>query len=322
MKKPSVRILGTGSHFPRRRLANEEISTALKGKFSPEEIWEKTGIRTRFWADDESLADMAVAAAEKAILAAKVDKKRIGRIFFANSTGGDALLPPTSTVIQGRLGLDAAAFDLNNACVGFLTAFEWAARAVDEDDGLTLVLAAENLSRFLNPCQPRSYVLFGDGAAGLILGKGGPEDGILASHFVNDGSYAGAVSLPNKNEGERILAFHKPNEEIKDIVTDKLVRSIDRTLSESGVRLRDIEWFLPHQPTGLMVKNLLSRLGIPKEKTFLVVEEQGSLGCVSMPAALDRLYRSGQIKQGDRILFAGVGVGLGIGSILYQVGSS
>jgi 3-oxoacyl-(acyl-carrier-protein) synthase III len=319
-----VRILGTASLLPGPAVPTREVARrALPGK-DPAVTEQKTGIKTRHWAPPDSLiADLAAAAVREACAAGGLPLEELRRIILVTSSGGDVIGPATANAVIHALGIDnrCDGFDLANACMGFMTGFDLGARCVATGLGPVAVVAAELMSRYIRPEDPRPYVVFGDAAAAAVLGPGRPGEGILGSFARNDGSLGGTayITHPKVAKVEAFARFDIPSREMGRIVTDALKASTDAVLSARGETIADVDWVLPHQPNGSMLQTIVEVLGVDPARVVPVVSEVGSVVSASIPTSLDRLMRTRSVKPGDRILMIGVGSGLAYGAILYRV---
>lgn len=320
----SVRILGTGTAFPGRPIPTAEVvARSMPGK-DPATIEAKTGIRSRHWAEPGALmSDLAASALRDAVTAAGIAPADLRRVILVTATGGDSIGPATANAVIHTLGIDnrCDGFDLTNACMGFVTAFDVAARSVATGVGPVGIVAVELMSRFIRPEDPRPYVVFGDGAAAAVLGPGRPGEGVLGSFAGNDGGNGGTVYSAHPMLTRRVEAvkFAVPNADMGRIVIDAIQRSARAVLDQCGEDLAAVDWVLPHQPNGAMLDTMVEALGIDRARFVPVVDEVGSVVSASIPTSLDRLMRTRAVKAGDRILMIGVGSGLSYGAILYRV---
>jgi 3-oxoacyl-[acyl-carrier-protein] synthase-3 len=322
-----VRILGSGSLLPGRAVTTAEVcSQAYPGR-DPAELVERTGIHTRHWADPGTThASLGADVMRLALEDAGIRANELARLIQLNCTGGDTLLPATANAIGDALDLHGTCdcIDLNNACTGFLTAFDLAARSVATGLGPVGVIVSELWSRHLEPSDPRSYVIFGDAAAAVVLGSSKEDGGGLRSSWLrNDGALRGSVTLAHSGltRSREIVRFGVSNQKITDEATEALLESARRALDIAGVTMDDIAWVLPHQPNGRMLDLLIRELGIAEHKLVRVVEEIGSVGAASVPVSLDRLRRSGKLRAGDLLLMIAVGSGISYGGMVYEVGA-
>jgi 3-oxoacyl-[acyl-carrier-protein] synthase-3 len=320
-----ARLLGTGSFLAGRLVPTEEVARSAAPGKNPVDVEHKIGIATRYWVDSNTkAADMGAEALRRALDASGISKSDIRRIIFVSSTGGDMLIPATAHLVCDRLGLHDScdAFDINNSCAGFLTALDIASRSVATGIGPVGIVSSEIFSRYMPVEKPRPYLVMGDAAAAAIVAPTTRDEGLLASFLASSAELRREVTMqhPGLSSPPTFLQFDATYEKLTDVAVDALAKSSAAALAAAGVELRDVEWFLPHQPNGRMLEKILAVMNVPLERTLTVVEEIGSVGSASVPVSLDRLIRSGKVRPGDRILMAAVGAGTGYGAVLFQVG--
>jgi 3-oxoacyl-(acyl-carrier-protein) synthase III len=319
-----VRIMGTASVLPGRVVTTAELAREV-GR-DPEKMEQKTGIRTRHWAAPGTrMADLGAQALRLALEQAGLAATALRRILFVSSSGGDMLVPATANQVAAALGLSGScdAFDLNNACMGFLSAFDVAARSVTTGLSPVAIVTVEYNSRALSPAEPRPYLIFGDVASATVLGPAPhPGEGVLAAAFGNNGTLPQDTVLTHPLCTGRVegVRFHTVSRDMMSTVFQALDQATSQVRECAGVQLGDIEWVLPHQPNGPLFQGILQRYGFAPERTVPVVEEIGSVSAASIPFSLDRLLRTRPVRPGERILMLGVGAGVSYGAILHRVG--
>ncbi len=317
-----ARILGTSSHLP-----GEAVSTAtLAARMGRDaaDLERKTGIHSRHWMPpDTRAADLGARVLREALDAANVRATDLRRVIFVSTSGGDMLCPATANDVCLALGLDGTCdcFDLNNACMGFVSALDVAARSVATGLGPVAIVVAETLSPYLTPEIPRPWLVVGDAAAAAIIGPARANEGILAIRTGNRGRLNGSVTIghPGRTLQREMIQFAASHDELTGYATAALKECSDAVLAEAGVTLDDVRWVLTHQPNGRMLERITAHLGVAPEKVVPVVQEIGSVAAASIPVSLDRLLRTRDVKPGDRVLMAGVGAGMSYGALLYQV---
>ncbi|WP_338872992.1 3-oxoacyl-ACP synthase III family protein [Myxococcus stipitatus] len=318
-----VRILGTASLQPGPSVTTEALCARV-GR-DAHEVLSKTGILTRHFAPPEmKTADVAAQALRGALDAAGLEARALRRIICVSSMGGDVTTPATANRVAAALGLAGScdAMDLSNACMGFLSAFDVAARSVATGLGPVGIVSVELLSRTTTPEDPRPYLVLGDAAAAAVLGAARPGEGVLGVSLGNDGTLPPDVVLENPHatgKPER-MRFLTPNKAMTRVALEALMRAAHSVLAEAQVALSEVEWVLTHQPNGRMLDAVMDALGMRAERGVRVVDTVGSVGSASLPTALDRLLRTRPVKAGDRILMVGVGAGVAHGAVLYRVG--
>src|SRR4051794_27672824 len=181
-------ILGTGSCVPSRVIENDYFSRDLGIDTTPEWIESRIGIISRYWAVEESSTDLAAGAAQAALEQAGLTATDIDVIIVATSTP-DFTMPSTACLVQGRLGAGRAlAFDIVNACAGYVFALDAATRYLRGSDFQNaLVIGVDRGSRLVNPLHRATSVFFGDGAGALVISNQGTGR-VLASKLCSQGS--------------------------------------------------------------------------------------------------------------------------------------
>lgn len=191
-----VEIIGVGHYAPLRVVPNAEIEAQLG--LEPGWIKRRTGIEARrYAADGEALSDIAIKAGEMALVGAGVPRSDIGLLLLATSTP-DHLLPPTAPLVAYRLGLtNAGGIDMAGACAGFIYALTLADSFVRSHGTRVLVIAANILSRRINPAERASSVLFADAAGAVLLAPGVRSNaGVRGAHLAANGEHYDLISIP------------------------------------------------------------------------------------------------------------------------------
>ncbi|MFF2852285.1 3-oxoacyl-ACP synthase III family protein [Streptomyces sp. NPDC058001] len=323
-------IRGTGSFLPADTVSNGIV--AERAGVTAEWIVGKTGIRERrYAAEDEATSDLAVAAAEAALVDAGVEACQLGWIVVATSTP-DHPQPATASLVQHRLGAaGAAAFDLNAVCSGFVFALVTVARLVAadaaEEGRYGLVVGADVYSRIIDPSDRRTAVLFGDGAGAVVLGPVRAGYGIVGSDLTTFGRHHDMIEVPaggsRKPASEKTLAsgehyFQMQGRAVREFVAAELPASIRRLLATCATDPHDVDHLVPHQANGAMLHDVLPGLGLPRARTHLTVAGHANTGAASVPLTLDVARREQRFGDGDILLLAGFGGGMSVGTVLVR----
>lgn len=315
-------IAGWGIAVPDGRLTNADLEARGIGT-TDEWIWERTGIRERrMCAPDETTTTIAVAAGNAAIKSAGITPGDLSMVIVATCTP-EQPVPETSAFVADGLGVRCGAFDVGAACAGFSYALVVGASLVAGGGvGPVLVIGAENLTRIMNPKDRGTVILFGDGAAAVVLSPsvGGPDGpGLLSWDMGSDGSAtalievrAGGSRLPTTPEtvaaGEHWLSME--GTEVFRRAVRVVVDSSKVALARAGVGAEDIAWFLPHQANARIISAAASRLHIPPERCLMNIDRYGNTSAASIPLALAEAANDGQLADGDLILMSGFGAGM------------
>ena len=320
-----VGIMGTGSYVPERILTNNDLAKIVDT--NDEWITTRTGIRERRIAsDDEATSDLAFKAAEKAIMDAGIDKNEIELIIVATMTQ-DHLTPSTAALVQDKLGIKAAAFDVSAACTGFIYGFTAGYSFIKA--GIykkVLVIGAETMSRVTDWEDRGTCILFGDGAGAVVLGEV-ETGGFLASHLAADGSGACELIVPAGGSRKAATAetienrevYLKMNgREIFKFAVKAFPESVENVLTQQNLIADDIDIFIPHQANVRIIEAIAKRFKQPLDKFFVNLHKYGNTSGASIPIALDEASKEGRFKKGDKIVATGFGGGLTYGSILFE----
>ncbi len=303
-------ITGWGSALPDKVVTNADFASYLDT--SDTWIVERTGIRERRFGG--STAGLAEQAARVALECAERDPATISYLLLATTTP-DWTIPATSSALHAALGCGGGAFDLNAACAGFVYALVVADSLCRTTPGTNaLVIGSDTLSRVTDQRDRATAVLFGDGAGAVVVEHAPGESLIVAHDLGVDGS---AVPILNAPIGGTI--YMEGREVYRRAVRAEL-NSITAVLETSGLGPEDLALFVPHQANVRIIEAVNERLGIPMEKTAIVLDRTGNTSAASIPFALCEAAGEGRIKAGDLVLLSGFGAGMTWASAIIRWG--
>ncbi|MEU7067453.1 ketoacyl-ACP synthase III [Streptomyces sp. NPDC046161] len=321
-----IGIVSTGSYLPDTVVGNEEI--ARGAGVSDEWIVRKTGIRERRRADDrDATSDLAARAALAALEQAGVQPQEVAYIVLATSTP-DHPQPATASIVQHLIGaVNAAAFDINAVCSGFVYATTVAERLLRaaEDGRYALVIGADIYSRILDYSDCKTAILFGDGAGAVLLGAVPEARGITETSLLSRGDQYRLISVPaggsrmpanDRTLREGAHYFRMDGRGVRSFVQDNLPSALHELLDRAGVERELVRHFVPHQANGVMLGEVWPELGLPRATMHLALEEYGNTGSASVPITLDVAHRRGEFADGETVLMAGFGGGMTVGAVL------
>ena len=323
-------VAGWGIAVPDGRLTNAE----LEGRVATTDAWivERTGIRERRVArPEETTASLAIEAGAAAIKQAGISPLDIDLLIVATATP-DQPIPHTGAFVGDGLGLHCGSFDLGAGCAGFVYELVTGS-ALLTGGGLehVLIIGAEVLSRIIDPTDRTTAVLFGDGAAALVL-EAGPGDtgpGLLAFDLGCDGSLSGLLEIPaggsrlptsveTLDQGLQYLKMQGP--EVFRRAVRTVVDSANAALGRAGMASSDVDWFIPHQANARIIDAAAHRLGIPPERTIVNIDRYGNTSAASIPLALSEAADAGDLEAGQVVLLSGFGAGMTWGSAVLRWG--
>lgn len=323
----STSILGVGAYAPDQVITNRDLERVLQT--SDEWIRSRTGIvERRVLAPHEATSDMATAAGLRACEAAGLDPKDVELIVVATVTP-DHVLPSTASLVQHNLGARrCAGFDLSAACTGFVNGLMTADALVQSGRFRNaLVIGADAMTRVADPASRETFVLFGDGAGAVVLGRGEGRATVLDHVAGLDGS--GAASLVIPAGGSRLpacsatVAAHQhylqmEGREVFRFATETFPRTVTEVVTRNGYSLDDVALIVPHQANLRIIEAAAKRLGLPLDRFAIDVDIHGNTGAGSIPLALDRALRERSIEPGKLVCLAGFGAGLSWGASLLR----
>ena len=319
----SIGITGIGAYVPEKVLTNDDLSRMVET--SDEWITDRTGIKERrIAAAEEAASDLALPAARKALEQADADGSDVDLVIVATATP-DMLFPATAALVAEELGAKrAAAYDLLAGCTGFVYGVAQAYGAVA--GGLSeraLVIGSETLSKITNWNDRGTCILFGDGAGAAVLERV-RDGGIVGIELGADGSGgldlcvpAGGSRMPvtAANIEEDMQFIQMRGQEVFRFATRVMVTSAEQVLEKSGVRVEDVDLYVPHQANKRIIDHAVKNLGLAPDKVFMNIAKYGNTSSASIPIGLAEAQEQGLLEAGTRVLMSAVGAGLTWGSV-------
>lgn len=324
-----VKIVGLGKYLPSKIVSSAE----LEGQLGIPSGWVErtTGVHSRHYANGETVTDMAVNAAKKALSMAGMEPSELDAIIGASASIRQAI-PCTAAFVQRELGAPdgkSACFDMNATCLGFVVALQTASYLVSSGLYKNILIFSSEMAGFSrNPKQWESAVLFGDGAAAAIVtsAKPGDDSAIWHSKFI---TYSSGVELTQLIGGG---SLHHPNDprttpemNMFDMdgpgVFKKAARLLPVFLADFsntlGWKLKDFDQIIPHQASGHGLKLLTSHFGFSSAQVFNHIQTRGNCISASIPIALTEAVETGRVQRGNKVLLLGTGAGLSIGALAF-----
>jgi 3-oxoacyl-[acyl-carrier-protein] synthase-3 len=321
-----VRILGTGSYVPDAIVTNDHLHARLG--FDSDWIVKRTGILERRHAlPHQATSDLCQEAAKRCMEQTGIDPAKIDLLVLGTFTP-DMAFPSTACLVQDRLGLNCPAIEVEAACAGFMYALvTGAAYIVSGASDMALVIGGDCNSRVVNPNDLKTYPLFGDGAGAVLLGRGGPEQGLISYSLGADGSGGDLLSRPAT--GSRLPAtpellakgmqfMHMDGRAVFRWAVAILCDTIQDVLKAAGLGPGDINLYIPHQANIRIINAAVDVLRIPRNRVFHNLERYGNTSAGSVPLALDEAVAEGRVKPGDLIVLSGFGSGLAWGTAVVR----
>lgn len=321
-----VRITGTGSYAPGRVVTNAELA----GRVDTSDEWVRSRLgiaERRIAAPGERTSDLAAEAGRRALENAGVEASELDMIIVATATP-DRLAPATAPRVQHALGArNAAAFDVNAVCAGFVYGLTVGAQFVGTGmSHKVLVIGADTFSR-ITDWSRRDCVFFGDGAGAAVLSHTGDDAGFLCSRLYADGSGYEAFTVPaggseTPASPETVssgLHFYRMDGHIVyETAVEVIPQALRSVLSVSGLLPRDVDHVIPHQPSIRILEESARRLDIPFERFHTNMDRYANTSSATIPLLLDEVNRKGLILPGQIVGFVAVGAGWAWGASILR----
>ena len=311
-------ITGVGGYVPDYVLDNEELSRMVDT--SDEWITTRVGIKERRILKEEGLGTSYLArkAAKQLIQKTGVDLDTIDALIVATTTP-DYKFPSTASIVLGKLGLkNAFAFDLEAACCGFMYALSTACSFVESGRcKKVIVIGADKMSSVVDYQDRQTCVLFGDGAAAVLVEAS--EDGELGMQdmfFRTDGK--GLPFLHMKAGGSVCPASHftvdhhlhylyqEGRSVFRYAVTD-MSNDVVEIMKRNNLSAADVDWVIPHEANLRIIEAVTKRAELPMDKVAINIQHYGNTSAATIPLALWD-YES-KLKKGDNVIFTAFGAG-------------
>lgn len=313
---PFAAILATGSYRPPRVVTNAEVCENIES--SDQWIRERSGITERRWAgDDESVATMSAAAAQKALAAAGMTPDQIDVILVATCTH-PYQTPSAASEVAGLIGAArAAAMDLSAACAGFAYGLALAQDMVRGGSaGHVLLIGAEKLSAWTDKYDRSTAFIFADGAGAVVVGPAS-QPAISPVVWGGDGDQLQAINMTQSllefrdNSSGPFPAISMNGQQVFRWAVSEMTRVCREALDRAGINASDLDAFIPHQANNRITDALVRALDLPPNVAIARdIMTTGNTSAASVPLAMDRMLAEGTAPHGGTALLVGFGAGL------------
>jgi 3-oxoacyl-[acyl-carrier-protein] synthase-3 len=306
-------------------LTNDDLSTFLET--SDEWIVQRTGMKERR-ISHVSAIELATVASSRALACAGLGAADVDLIIYGGCSNEETV-PNSASGVQVALGATrAAAMDVNTACTSFLYGLSTATCMIQSCVVRNaVVIGVELISRYLDWSNRNVAVLFGDGAAAVVLQASDNDEGVIGTVLGCDAEarqslrvrgmgcgYAGR----NVTFGDMLWDFDGP------VIFKRAVQGMGdaaaRVMAEAGVTPDDIDLVIPHQANLRIIEAVAKRAGIPMERVMVTVQKYGNMSAATVPVALVDALKEGRVKPGSLLLMPGFGGGLSFGALLVRWG--
>lgn len=306
-----LHIVATGSYVPPNIVTNHDLAEMLDT--NDEWIVQRVGVKQRHIATTETTADLGAEAAKIALNDSGLAWDTIDLILCATVSSDDAS-PCTAAMIQAKLGLNCPAMDISAACsgFGFLLQTGQAFLKLGMYQRILLV-TSEKMSRLVDWTDRSTAVIFGDGAAALIIEESDKLTDVKLTIWGGDD----VIRVPNSPgnspfyTGEKHHPYIYMNgQETFKFAVQAMVKDVLGILDKHGYTAEDADMIVPHQANIRILQAAAKRLNLTQDKVYQNIERYGNTSASSIPIALDECIKTGKIKRGDLVVFTSFGGGL------------
>ena len=309
-------ILGVGAYRPRRVVPNVDLVEAIDS--SDEWIQQRSGIKTRRFADpDESVQMMSVAAAREALAKAGIDAGQVDAVIVA-TVSHLLQTPAVAPMIATELGCEQpVAFDISAACAGFCHGVSLAADMVRGGSATyALVIGVERLTDILDLTDRGTAFIFADGAGAVVVGPS-ETAGIGPVVWGSDGEQHALIT--QREDWRDVMASDTPIMPALTMQGSAVFRWASfsmakiglQALDQAGVSVDELDCFVPHQANMRITDAMARSMKLPATvKIARDIADQGNTSAASVPLALHRMIEEGDAVSGDTALLIAFGAGL------------
>jgi 3-oxoacyl-[acyl-carrier-protein] synthase-3 len=309
-------MIGIGTALPARVVPNSEVAEQLG--IDAEWIVKRTGIEERRSArPGERLYEFAAAAAAEALAEAGVGATEVDLIVLA-TTSNEELMPAAAPRVAAVLGaVNAACYDVNAACTGFLSAVSVACGQIESGRAVNvLVIGADLMMPLTDPADRATAAVFADGA-GAVLMCGTLESRVGPIVLRSDGTRADLIKIDREE-----LVIRMQGHETFRYAVDLMSESTTEAVAKAGLTLDDVDLFVYHQANARILTAVGDRLGIAGERVINSIAKLGNTSAATIPLALAQAKRAGQLREGARVLLGAFGAGVSWGATVIEWGGA
>jgi len=349
----TARIVGSGSFLPPNRLDNFELyeRESIQRNFDVEkargslrngsgsddlsaaevfDLWSRqvTGIRERRIVDEDgevTTESMCAEAARRALEMAGMDSRDLDLIVVASLTASEEV-PNVACTVGSLIGAPAVGgYVLNAACAGFIYAMATGFSFIKSGLGRRiLVVSGDALSHIVDYSDPKTAVLFGDGAGAVVLQATEDGEGVLGRPYLTADYSHEHMNLTGQwwitEESEATHLRMGGGAHVLRQAVNTMTGVASRALETTGLTWDDIDFVIPHQANLRITQGIEKALRLSKGRVIHTIEEYGNMSASTVPIALDEVMRGrhGPVSDPARFVLTAVGGGYTSGAIVFE----
>jgi 3-oxoacyl-[acyl-carrier-protein] synthase III len=285
-----------------------------------EKIEKTTGIKTRHLAGSLSVVDLAERAAEK-LFESSIDSESIDFLVLVTQSPLN-ILPASACLLHNKLKLNSSclSFDVNLGCSGYVYALALCGSLIEA--GIVrqgLIICSETYSKYIDPKDRTCRPLFSDAAAASLIART-TDDTLGPFEMGTEGGGYNNV-IVRSDEDTVGLDFNKlfmNGGKVFMFTMNMVPKCVNALLEKSEITIHDVDLYIFHQASKLIIDNLIRRLKIPPDKVFINYETIGNTVSASIPIAMKQAIEEGKMHKGDNVMLVGFGVGYSWGACMLK----
>jgi len=324
--KRRAKITALGRYVPPKVVTNYDL--AKRVETNHDWVVSRTGISERHWVEPGTpTSELAAQAVGDLLKNRGIEASEIDLIIVATVTP-DMLFPATACIVQNKVRATRAwGFDLSAACSGFLYALTVGTQFVESGaHDKVVVIGSDVMSTITNFDDRSTCVLFGDAAGAVLLEPSDDEDiGIIDYLHEVDGSGGEFLYMPgggslnpasHETVDKKMHYVHQDGQPVFKYAVRKMGEISRGVLQRNGLGSDDIDLFIAHQANLRIINAAADKLGLPENKVVKNIHKFGNTTAATIPLAIGEAIDDGRLKKGSVVVFAAVGAGYTVGSVL------
>ena len=322
-------------YLPERLVTNEALLEEFP-EWSVDKVTRKVGVNARhIAADNETAGDLAEKAARKLFEEYRINPQSIDFVMLCTQSP-DYFLPPTSCVLQDKLGVSTSsgALDFNLGCSGCIYGMALAKGLIAAGVAKNvLLLTAETYSKYLHPSDKSNRSIFGDGAAACLISTEGfaeigefvlGTDGSGARHLIvktgaaRQKATTGMSVLDEEGRVQMDDYLYMNGSAILNFSLDAVPTMMNEVLKKNKIQKEEVDYYVFHQANKFLLDTIRKVCALPKDKFYINLSETGNTVSSTVLIGLKDSIDKGDIKPGNKVLITGFGVGLSWGGTVLK----
>jgi 3-oxoacyl-[acyl-carrier-protein] synthase-3 len=321
-----AKITALGRYVPPKVVTNHDL--AKRVDTTHDWIVERTGILERHMVEPGTpTSELAAQAVADMLRQRAIEADEIEVIIVATVTP-DMFFPSTACRVQEKIRATRAwGFDVSAACSGFLYALTVGTQFIESGaHKKVVVIGADVMSSIINFEDRTTCVLFGDGAGAVLLEPSEDDNyGILDFKHEIDGSGGeflympggGSLNPPSHETVDKKMHYvHQEGQPVFKYAVRKMGEISKTILERNSLTGNDVDLFIAHQANLRIISAAADKLGLDDQKVVKNIHKFGNTTAATIPLAIGDALDDGRLKKSTLVLFAAVGAGYTVGSVL------